>query len=144
MIELDTTDQKLIALLGSNSRASTSALARQLGVSRSTVQDRIHRLERRKVIAGYTIRYHDAYSGRRISAHVMIQVNPKHSVRIEDALKAIPAVKSLQSVSGVYDMVTTVEGASTEELDRVLDSIGAISGVEKTTTSIVLTTKFSR
>ena len=70
MTELDDTDQNLLNLLRSNSRATTSALARQLGISRSTVQDRINRLERRKVIAGYTVRFHDRYQGLRLNAHV--------------------------------------------------------------------------
>ncbi|MBE9539942.1 MAG: Lrp/AsnC family transcriptional regulator [Proteobacteria bacterium] len=144
MLNLDKVDQQLLALLASNSRASTSALARTLGVSRSTVQDRINRLERRKIIAGYTIRYHDSFSGRQLNAHVMIQVNPKQSQKIVEALSHMGAVKTVQTVSGIYDMVTTVTAATTQEMDVVLDDIGALPGVEKTTTSIVLTTKFER
>ena len=143
-MELDQRDQQLLALLRVNSRASTSALARELGISRSTVQDRINRLERRKIIAGYTVRYHSDFGGRMLNAHVMIQVNPKKSRQIEDALSAIAAVKTLQTVSGIYDLVTTVETATTEQMDSVLDQIGDLPGVEKTTTSIVLTTKFER
>jgi DNA-binding Lrp family transcriptional regulator len=143
-MELDTTDQKLLALLRVNSRASTSALARDLGVSRSTVQDRIRRLEKRRVIAGYTVRYHADYGGRMLNAHVMIQVNPKRTSAVTKTLETIAAVKTLQSVSGVYDMVAMVEAASTEEMDKVLDLIGDLTGVEKTSTSIVLSTKFER
>ena len=143
-MELDQRDQRLLDLLRVNSRASTSALARDLGISRSTVQDRINRLERRKVIAGYTVRYHEDFGGRLLNAHVMIQINPKQSVQIVAALSAIAAVKTLQTVSGIYDLVTMVESATTEEMDSVLDQIGDLPGVEKTTTSIVLTTKFER
>ncbi len=144
MTELDETDRKLLNLLRANSRTSTSELARSLGVSRSTVQDRINRLERRRIIAGYTIRYHPEYGGRRISAHVMIQINPKYGERIVNGLREMNAVTMLQTVSGVYDLVTLVEATTTEALDRVLDRIGGLPGVEKTTTAIVLTTKFRR
>ncbi len=144
MTELDETDRRLLDLLRANSRTSTSELARSLGVSRSTVQDRISRLERRRIIAGYTIRYHPDYGERRISAHVMIQINPKQGGRIVDSLRGINAVTTLQTVSGVYDLVTLVEVDTTEALDLVLDQIGALPGVEKTTTAIVLSTKFSR
>ena len=120
-MELDQRDQRLLDLLRVNSRASTSALARDLGISRSTVQDRINRLERRKVIAGYTVRYHEDFGGRLLNAHVMIQINPKQSVQIVAALSAIAAVKTLQTVSGIYDLVTMVESATTEEMDSVLD-----------------------
>ena len=144
MLNLDKTDQLLLQLLQTNSRESTSALARQLGVSRSTVQDRINRLERRNVIAGYTIRYHDAFSGRQINAHALIQVNPKHGQKIVDALSKMSAIMTVQTVSGIYDLVTTVKALTTQEMDTVLDKIGELPGVEKTTTSIVLTTKFER
>jgi DNA-binding Lrp family transcriptional regulator len=143
-MELDKIDQKLLALLRVNSRAATSALARELGISRSTVQDRIRRLEKRKIIAGYTVRYHADYGGRLLNAHVMIQVNPKSTSAVTTALETIGAIRTLQSVSGVYDMVALVEAASTEEMDRVLDQIGELTGVEKTATSVVLSTKFER
>lgn len=142
MLELDRIDQHLLSLLRSDSRASTSALARELGVSRSTVQDRIHRLQRRKVIAGFTVREHPDFQGRQLQAHVMIEVNPKRSAAIVDALASMAGVRTLQTVSGIYDMVTMVEAPTTEAMDTVLDEIGQLEGVEKTTTSIVLTTKF--
>ena len=65
-------------------------------------------------------------------------------MQIEASLSAIAAVKTLQSVSGIYDLVTLVEAATTEEIDTILDRIGALPGVEKTTSSIVLTTKLER
>jgi DNA-binding Lrp family transcriptional regulator len=144
MTELDSVDTRLLALLQDNSRASTSALARQLGVSRSTVQDRINRLERRRVIGGYTVRFHPDYGARRIRAHVLIRIDPKQAAAIEEALGAMPAVRTLQTVSGVYDLVTTVETDTTQDMDRLLDRIGALGGVEKTTSSIVLSTRLER
>jgi DNA-binding Lrp family transcriptional regulator len=144
MLDLDKTDRELLALLRANSREATSSLARKLGVSRSTVQDRINRLERKKVIAAYTIRYDDTFAGRQLNAHVMIEVNPKQSQKIVDSLARMPAVVNVQTVSGIYDLVTTVQTVTTQEMDRVLDDIGDLPGVDKTTSSIVLATKFER
>jgi DNA-binding Lrp family transcriptional regulator len=61
-----------------------------------------------------------------------------------EALRSIAAVKTLQTVSGIYDLVTLVEAVTTQEMDGVLDTMGQLPGVEKTTTSIVLATKFER
>ena len=52
---LDATDRALLALLRENARAPTSELARKLKLSRTTVQSRLERLERQRVIAGYTV-----------------------------------------------------------------------------------------
>lgn len=144
MDQLDRIDRELVSLLRANSRTSTSALGRTLGVSRTTVQDRINRLERRGVIEAYTIRFNPDVAGRQISAHVMIQVNPKQAAKVVEALADIDAVTTLQTVSGIYDLVTQLEAPTTEAMDEVLDRIGDIPGVEKTTTSIVLSTRLRR
>ena len=141
---MDNTDQKLIDLLRENSREPVAALARKLGISRTTVQDRIARLERRKIIEGYTIRFHGDYEQRLISAHVMIQLHPKQSQHINTALAAMPNVRDLHAVSGQYDLIAVLQAATTEEIDRNLDEIGNIRGVEKTMSSVILSTRFSR
>jgi DNA-binding Lrp family transcriptional regulator len=56
MATLDPTDRRLLALLQADAREPVSSLARKLDLARSTVQERIARLERTHVIAGYTIR----------------------------------------------------------------------------------------
>ena len=141
---MDDTDKALIALLQANSRTSTSLLARKLGLSRSTVQDRMARLEAQRIIGGYTIRFNPDYANRRISAHVMISLNPKFADRVAHGLKQLMSVKALYAVSGQYDMIAVVEAGTTSEIDSSLDEIGRIPGIEKTMSSILLSTKFER
>ncbi|WP_242400971.1 Lrp/AsnC family transcriptional regulator [Acetobacter okinawensis] len=50
IMKLDETDRALLALLSTNARISTVALSKKLGLSRTTVQSRIERLERRGII----------------------------------------------------------------------------------------------
>ena len=64
-------------------RASVSELARVLGLSRTTVQSRIERLERAKVITGYSVRVAESYEKNQIHAYVMITVGPKRAARRE-------------------------------------------------------------
>ena len=60
MFNLDPTDRALLGLLRGNARRSTADLARELSLSRTTVQSRIARLERERVITGYSVRTDDA------------------------------------------------------------------------------------
>src|ERR1700690_2269443 len=53
---MDDIDTRLIAALREDARAPAAALARTLGLSRTTVQSRLERLERQGVVAGYTVR----------------------------------------------------------------------------------------
>ena len=141
---MDETDRALLALLESDARLPTAVLARRLGLSRSTIQDRLRRLEEKGVIGGYTIRYRETFARRQITAHVLISVNPKLSDRVVHALKQIPGLRSLPAVSGIYDLIAILREETTEAMDATLDRIGRIDGIEKTTSSIVLSTKFER
>ena len=141
---LSTADQELLSLLRENARASTAELARRLKLSRTTVQSRIERLERQGVIAGYTVRVDDEAERHSIRAHIMITVLPRQMAAVVRALHAMPEVRALHSVSGAFDLVALAVVANPPAMDELTDRIGAIDGVERTTSSIVLSAKFER
>jgi DNA-binding Lrp family transcriptional regulator len=141
---MDDIDRRLLEILQDNARTSTADMARLVGRSRSTVQFRIDRLERTGVIAGYALRLGESRPRSRIKAQVSISLNPKHAERIVNQLKTLGGVRTLYSVSGVYDLIAELATETTEEMDALLDRIGDLPGIEKTTSSIVLSTKFER
>jgi DNA-binding Lrp family transcriptional regulator len=141
---LDATDRALLALLREDARASTTDLARTLKLSRTTVQSRMERLQRQRVIAGFTITVPDELEANLVRAHVLITLAPKRSGAIETALRAIAEVRVLHSVSGPFDLIAIVAAASIGELDALIDRIGALDGVERTTSAIVLSTRIQR
>lgn len=137
-------DQALIALLRENARASTAELARRLGVSRTTVQSRIERLEARGVITGYGVRLSPGYEQGLVKAHVLLTVAPKQADAVVRALRALSQVRTAHSVSGSFDMIVVVESPSISDLDSLLDRIGELDGVERTLSSIILSTRIDR
>ena len=144
MANLDQTDRDLLAHLRADAREPVSSLARKLDLARSTVQERIARLERTHVIAGYTIRTGEDFAERQIAAHVMISVDPKMAASLTADLKKMPEVRTLAAISGTYDMMAEVAAETTTRIDAVLDAIGHLKGVQKTMSSIVLSVKFER
>lgn len=143
-MKLHETDQQLLSLLRENARASTAQIARRLGLSRTTVQSRIDRLEREGVISGYTVRVHDEYERGHVRALIMIAVRPKQMTPVVTALRAMADLRVLHSVSGTYDLIAIGAVPAVGDMDELTDRIGAIEGVERTTSSIVLSTKFER
>ncbi|ESZ23914.1 AsnC family transcriptional regulator [Mesorhizobium sp. L2C066B000] len=137
-------EQRLLSLLRANARASTAELARQLGVSRTTVQSRIERLEQRGIITGYGVRMAPDYEQGLVRAHVLLTVTPKLADKVVRALQALPPVRTLHSVSGNFDMTVIVDAPSIRDLDALLDEIGAMDGVERTSSSIILSTRIDR
>ena len=144
MTNLDKLDHLLIARLREDARAPVAELARSVGVSRTTVQSRIARLERTKVITGYSVRIAESFEKNQIHAYVMITVGPKRAAGVSAEIKRMPAVRLLQSVSGTFDMIALVAAPSVKEMDDLIDAIGNLEGVERTTSSVVLSTKLDR
>jgi DNA-binding Lrp family transcriptional regulator len=141
---MDAIDQKLLLALRENARASTAKLARLVGRSRTSVQSRIERLEKEGVIVGYGVRLAPEHDLGAVRAHVMIKVGSKEARAVTAALRGIPQVRVLHSVSGDMDLIAVAATASVAEMDGVIDRIGALDGVERTTSSILLSTKFER
>lgn len=137
-------DRELLALLREDARMSTAALARELGVARTTVVARLARLTRDGVVAGYTVRLGARARRHLLRVHVLLSVDAKKGDAVVAALKTIPQVRAVYAISGAFDSLVFVEGDTTEEIDRVLDAIGAIPGVGKTQSSLVLSVKFDR
>jgi DNA-binding Lrp family transcriptional regulator len=137
-------DRALLALLSDNARMPVAELARKLGLSRTTVQARIERLETDGVIAGYGIKLSESYLSGLVRAHVLITIAPKALAGVTAALAAIKEVTTLHSVSGTFDLIAILAAPSIADLDRLLDHIGALDGVERTLSSVILSTRISR
>ncbi len=144
MKTLDDLDRALISLLQVNARESTANLARKLGVARTTVLARLARLEQHQVIAGYTVRLAQDVEGRSIQAYVGITVQPRSGKDVARRLARMPEVQLLCTVSGEFDYVAWLRADTPERLDALLDEIGEVEGVIKTTTSIVLAKRIDR
>ena len=143
-MQIDALDRSLLDLLSDNARLPTAAIGRRLGLSRTTVQSRIERLERGGAILGYTIRAGREAGREPVRAHVMIALAARRASSVEAALRRISAVRALHAVSGPFDLIAVVEASSVEEADRLIDQIGTLDGVERTNSMLILSTRLSR
>ncbi len=79
-----------------------------------------------------------------VKAHVLITIASKMLPRVTAELSAIREVRTVHSVSGTFDLIAIVSAASISELDHLIDRIGLIDGVERTLSSIILSTRIER
>lgn len=140
----DDLDRRLVALLRKDARMPIARLSKSLGVSRATIYSRLQRLQRSGIIEGFTVRLNAGIDRGQIRAHVLIKVTAKLARATEKALQAMPEIAALHAISGVYDLIAELEAGSSAELNELIDRIGDLQGVEKTTSSILLATKWSR
>ena len=141
---LDDIDNKILALLMDNARLPTSAIAKQVGVARTTAIARINALEKQGVIAGYGLRLNRTLYQPAVRAYVGIAVAPRHAAAMVKTLQKMPEVETLCAVSGNIDYMLVLRCQSTAALDSLLDQVGAIEGVRQTSTSIVLSNRIDR
>jgi DNA-binding Lrp family transcriptional regulator len=140
----DRIDRQLIALLQINARDTTTTLAKKLGVARTTVHERIARLERNGTIQGYSVVLtRNPFEGY-TQGHVFLRALRHKQPAIVDQLKRMPEIKVCQAVSGEYDMVCLVEVLNLEAMDTLMVEISSLPGVEKVSFAVVIATKFDR
>jgi len=137
---MDDIDRQLIGLLRTDARASVASLAKTLGVSRGTVQNRMARLAGNGTIVGYTVRLKPDVEEQRIRAFMTGAVEGNQLDAVIKALRGEPAVTALYSTNGRWDIVAELRADTLESFDRVLARIRLIEGISQTETSLLLST----
>ncbi len=141
---LDAIDRRLIALLQDNARLSLVALAKAVGLSRSTVQERLQRLERSDVIEKYTVRLGTAGQPK-LQAWLFLSHSDGFSCDdVMPLLVGMPEVVQCHSVAGEIDLMVLVQTDSSHELARLRERIVAFKGIDDVTTVPVLDVKLDR
>lgn len=134
----------LLNLLQQDARKPVAELARELGLARATVQERIRRLEDGGVIEGYTVRLSPQFSRSRVTAHSLVRIDPRKVDGFYARLKKMASVSGIYAISGEFDVLVVLQAETTADLDEALDALGRSDGVERTQTSIVLSVKYER
>ena len=137
---MDELDHQLIARLRSNARTSVASLAKQLQVARGTIQNRIARLERDGTIVGYTVRLGSQLDEPGITALMTIAVAGNRADTVLRNLRGDPAIRTLHTTNGRWDIIAELRADTLEAFDRVLGRIRKLEGIAKTETSLLLST----
>lgn len=141
---MDKLDRRIIAALQHNARESTTNIAAKLGVARTTVHERINRMEDRGIIAGYSVVLRQAQDEPKVQVVVLLEVQQKETTRIIKRLDAYPEVKLCLSINGDFDLLLSAEAPRIEDLDILVDELAAIPGVLRTNTSVVFGRRIDR
>lgn len=134
-------DRKIITLLRDNARIPVSEIATRIGVSRATVQKHLDQMEANGTICGYTVRMRQVPEGNLIRAWMSIAIEGNKAPKIIQQLQGEPAIATLHTTNGRWDVLVEIHTRSLEEFDKVLGGIRRIPGVANTETSILLSTR---
>ncbi|MCB2173294.1 Lrp/AsnC family transcriptional regulator [archaeon] len=135
---VDEIDEKIMELLEENSRMTYVEIGNSVGLSEGAVRNRIQSLVTDKVIKRFTIEKAISHGVRALT---MIAVEPGiPTFEVSKKVNQLEGVERIYEVTGEYDIVMVSNGNNIEAINKVIEDIRKISGVEKTNTIIVLRT----
>lgn len=137
---LDSKDQELLSLLRKDARISTVTLAKKLGVSRSTVKNRLSRLESNGTILGYTVKLKPETNLHPVRLLMSISVEAKSEKSVITNLHKYPEVVAIHHTSGRWDLIAEVSAETLPQVNSLLGKIRMGEGITNTETSLLLET----
>ena len=132
---MDDLDRRLIGLLQQDASRPLKTLAAEVGLARSSVRERIERMEKAGVIRRYTI---DVAVPEGPSAVLMVRLAQTPLPSAVNAIVSMPEVFRCRSLSGDIDLLVEVGGADIAEVNRIRDRVAQVRGVVDVMTSFVL------
>ncbi len=140
MPKLDDIDRRLLELLQDDDRLALAELSKQLGAPASTINDRIKRLSRQGLIAGFHARVSPEAMGLNLLAFMLVGwSSPKVEPVFLKWVKASPAVLECHHITGAWNYLLKVRVGTTRDLERFLaETVKSVKGVERTEMLIVL------
>ncbi len=139
-MELDETDEKILKNLLVDARQSARQLGLNLGMSTVTVLSRIKKLEKAKIIHGYTAIIDHEKIGYSLTAIIEIIAKNDKIVDIEDEISKFENVCGVYDITGSTDTIIIAKFKARSELSKFVKGLASIPNVENTITHVVLNT----
>ena len=136
MRPLDDKDLKLLDLLRADARLSQKSLAAKVGIARSSLRERMARLEAEGIIRGYRADITTPVPG--VAAYLFVRLKRTPALDLIEFLRALPEVRGCASLAGDIDLLLEIAADTTERVNAARDRVSAHPAVADVTTSIVL------
>lgn len=132
---MDGIDIQIVSLLRTSARMPLKTIAAKVKLARSTVRERLVKLEESGVILGYHARVADT---DRLSALLLLKLAKTPAPKTVAAITALPEVCRCYSLSGDIDLAVEIEARTTSQLNSTRDHIATLPDVIDVTTSLIL------
>lgn len=144
-ILIDELDGRILSELSLDSRRSYSDVGKDVGLSTAAVHERVRKMVERGVIERFSLQIDPERVGLHLVAFVLIRNDGGVPCGdVAPRLRAMPEVVELHSVAGEYDFMAKIRTTHARRLEDLLYEIKAVTGVARTTSTIVLSTHFDQ
>lgn len=136
----DALDARLLLLLTDEPRLGVLECSRRLEVARGTVQARLDRMTERGVLTGFPPEIDLAAMGYGLTAFATVEIAQGMRAEVVAGLRAIDEVCEVHATTGHGDLLARVVARSNADLQRVIDELVDVTGVQRLSSSIALST----
>jgi Lrp/AsnC family leucine-responsive transcriptional regulator len=144
---IDEIDKKLVEFLQANARLSNAELAQEVGLTASSVYERVKKLELKGIITGYAATVDAAKLGKPLLAFMRLSFGTTENDGLNKAMERVgelsarePGILECHDVAGEDCLVLKLRAAGPRELQALIAAIRESAQSARTVTSIVLAT----
>jgi len=138
LISLDDMDYAIIDLLREDGRLPYRAIARELGLTETTVRTRVKRLEESGTMRVVAVTDIEA-AGYQMLLAIGVQVENRPPSDVATDLAELPEIFSVNVVVGTHDVEVLVVAEDQEALNRLLARVlSTVPGIRRLTPSLAM------
>src|SRR3546814_12689698 len=118
IVDLDEFDRKLLAILGQNGRITFTALAQQVGLSKTPCQQRVKRMQESGLIVGFRAIVDPAKVGLDHVAFTEVELSDTREDALRPfnaAVRRLPAVEECHMIASSFHYLPNVGTSSCRE-----------------------------
>ncbi len=134
---MDELDWKIVTLLAKDARMTVKEIAAEVKLTSPAVSERIKRMEKSGIIAGYTVVFDPKLTRQYIHALVSISVAPPDRAEFHKLLQAEESVEQCFQVTGAHSYMVKVSCRDIEALEKMINRLQKLG---QTNTQIILST----
>ncbi len=139
---MDDLDRRVIEVFASDPRIGVLEASRRLGVARGTVQARVDKLTAGGVITGWGPDLSPEALGYPVTAFLTLEIRQSSGHEaVAEHLATVPEVLEAYTITGAGDLWCRVVARTNADLQRVIDRVVAVAGVERASTVMALATQ---
>lgn len=139
---MDDLDCRVIELFADDPRIGVLEASRRLGVARGTVQARVDKLTSSGVITGWGPHLSPEALGYPVTAFLTLEIKQSSGHEsVAAQLAGVPEVLEAYTITGAGDLWCRVVARTNADLQRVIDRVVSLTGVERASTVMALATQ---
>jgi|TARA_B000000475_G_scaffold238432_2_gene207522 DNA-binding Lrp family transcriptional regulator len=137
---LDEIDRKIIRVLEKDARTSLRKISELVDVSLGTVSNRVKKMEKNKVIKGYSVILNPDEIGWELNVVIGLRIQKGRLIEIQEKIAKDSRVHGVYDVTGDFDSMVIARAKNRKDLDDLSKNVLSIDGVERSITHLVLNT----